>query len=93
MVYVHTLTWIPVEIIGGFNPFEKKLVKMGIFPSRGENKNIWNHHLDPHLCLPYNETRGFAHRNLRKQDGMFFCIDLALGIKFTTEEMHLTYSP
>ena len=30
------------HLVGGFNPFEKIWVKMGIFPNfRGEKKNIW----------------------------------------------------
>ena len=28
-------------LVGGYNPSEKILVKMGIFPGRDENKNVW----------------------------------------------------
>ena len=33
-------------LVGGFNPFKETyyIVKMGIFPNRGEHKKIWNHH-------------------------------------------------
>ena len=43
------------RLVGGFNPFEKYwkiLVKIGIFPNRGEHqKNIWNHHV---ICCVYS---------------------------------------
>ena len=37
--------WLHTILVGGFNPSEKILVKLGSSsPSRGENKNVWNHH-------------------------------------------------
>ena len=36
---------IIIKLDGGFNPFEKILVKMGSFPLIGVKiKNHWNHH-------------------------------------------------
>ena len=37
-------------LVGSFNPFEKYYTNWIIFPSTGENKNIWNNHLDYMGC-------------------------------------------
>ena len=39
------------ELGSGFNPSEKYWSKLIISPSRGENTNLWNHHLENHTKL------------------------------------------
>ena len=40
-----TRVLIAVNLVGGFNPFEKYAREIGSFPQGGVNiKNIWNHH-------------------------------------------------
>ena len=43
-IHIHVL--IDVHLVGGFNPSEKYM------SNTGENKNIWNHHLDIiYMCI------------------------------------------
>ena len=40
------------NLVGDFSPSEKYESKWEVFPGRGENKNVWNHHLEIVLHFP-----------------------------------------
>ena len=42
----HLLKTNNKKLVGPFNPFEKYSSNWKSSPNRGENKNIWNHHLE-----------------------------------------------
>ena len=45
-MHVHAFRKKKEQQVGGFNPFERKLVKIGSFPQLGMKiKHILNHHL------------------------------------------------
>ena len=43
-LWLSFFSWNP-HLVGGFNPFEKYESNWFTSPSRGENKNVWKHHL------------------------------------------------
>ena len=56
--------WAIYYLVGGFNPFEKYQSNWIIFPrDRGENKNIWNHHLV--IYLRYDSPGRYSPKNER----------------------------
>ena len=71
---IRKIICISLWLVGGFNPSEKYYSKWKRSPNRGENKNIWNHHLAMSVYInltsmekPHSPTlnprRGGAHKS------------------------------